>query len=152
MPSPHPRDSSRPWDGLRTDSHSAFASLSFQGQFSSVTQLSSTLPPHGLQHTRLPCSSPTPGACSNSCPFQPSHPLLPLLLLPCHPYGFDPCPEFLSDLAEARLWPLLKLGLISSLPAWELVRGLQRNRTIKTYRDIYNRRFIAGIGSCSYRG
>ena len=24
--------------------------------------------PHGLQHTRLPCSSPTPGAYSNSCP------------------------------------------------------------------------------------
>ena len=23
---------------------------------------------HGLQHTRPPCSSPTPGACSNSCP------------------------------------------------------------------------------------
>ena len=24
--------------------------------------------PHGLQHTSLPCLSPTPGACSNSCP------------------------------------------------------------------------------------
>ena len=24
--------------------------------------------PHGLQHMRLPCPSPTPGACSNSCP------------------------------------------------------------------------------------
>ena len=24
--------------------------------------------PHGLQHTRLPCPSPTPGAYSNSCP------------------------------------------------------------------------------------
>ena len=23
---------------------------------------------HGLQHTRLPCPSPTSGACSNSCP------------------------------------------------------------------------------------
>ena len=23
---------------------------------------------HGQQHTRLPCPSPTPGACSNSCP------------------------------------------------------------------------------------
>ena len=23
--------------------------------------------PHGLQHTRLPCPSPTPVACSNSC-------------------------------------------------------------------------------------
>ena len=24
--------------------------------------------PHGLQYTRIPCSSPTPGAYSNSCP------------------------------------------------------------------------------------
>ena len=29
---------------------------------------SDSLQPHGLQHTRLPCPSPTPGACSNSCP------------------------------------------------------------------------------------
>ena len=25
-------------------------------------------PPHGRQHTRLPCPSPSPGACSDSCP------------------------------------------------------------------------------------
>jgi len=38
-------------------------------QFSSVTQLCLTLcDPHGLQHTRLPYTSPTPGACLNSCP------------------------------------------------------------------------------------
>ena len=30
--------------------------------------VSDSLRPHGLQHTRLPCPSPTPGACSNSCP------------------------------------------------------------------------------------
>ena len=30
--------------------------------------MSSSLRPYGLQHTRLPCPSPTPGACSNSCP------------------------------------------------------------------------------------
>ena len=24
--------------------------------------------PHGLQHARLPCPSPSPGSCSNSCP------------------------------------------------------------------------------------
>ena len=35
-------------------------------QFSSVTQSCSTLQTHGLQHTRLPCPSPTPGAYSNS--------------------------------------------------------------------------------------
>ena len=27
-----------------------------------------TLRPHGLQHARPPCPSPSPGACSSSCP------------------------------------------------------------------------------------
>ena len=36
-----------------------------------------TLRPHGLQHARLPCSSPTPRACSNSCPLSPwCHPTI----------------------------------------------------------------------------
>ena len=30
--------------------------------------MSNILWPHGLQHARLPCPSPTPGACSNSSP------------------------------------------------------------------------------------
>ena len=30
--------------------------------------MSNSLQPHGLQHARLPCSSPTPGACLSSCP------------------------------------------------------------------------------------
>ena len=30
--------------------------------------MSDSLRPHGLKHARLPCPSPTPGACSNSCP------------------------------------------------------------------------------------
>ena len=34
----------------------------------SCSVVSDSLQPHGLQHTRLPCPSPTPGACSNSCP------------------------------------------------------------------------------------
>ena len=29
--------------------------------------MSASLQPHGLHHTRLPCPSPTPKACSNSC-------------------------------------------------------------------------------------
>ena len=47
--------------------------------------VSDSLQPHGLQYTRLPCPSPTPGACSNSCPSsQWCHLILcrPLLLLP----------------------------------------------------------------------
>ena len=35
---------------------------------SSVAQLCPTLWPHALQHARLPCPSPTPRVCSNSCP------------------------------------------------------------------------------------
>ena len=41
----------------------------------SVTQQCLTLWPHGLQHARLYCPSPTPGTCSNSC----------LLSWWCHP-------------------------------------------------------------------
>ena len=37
-------------------------------QFSSVPSvMSNSLWLHGLQHTRLPCPSPTPRTCSNSC-------------------------------------------------------------------------------------
>ena len=38
------------------------------GQFSSVAQSYPTLQPHGLQHTRPPCLSPTLGVYSNSRP------------------------------------------------------------------------------------
>ena len=34
----------------------------------SCSVMSDSLRPHGLQHTRLPCLLPTPGACSDSCP------------------------------------------------------------------------------------
>ena len=49
--------------------------------------VSDTLRPPGLQHTRLPCPSPTPRACSNSCPLSRwRHPTIssssPLLFLP----------------------------------------------------------------------
>ena len=37
------------------------------GQFR-CSVVSDSLWPHGLQHARLSCSSPTPGACSDSCP------------------------------------------------------------------------------------
>ena len=37
-------------------------------QFSSVAQSYLTLRPHGLQHARPPCPSPTSGVYSNSCP------------------------------------------------------------------------------------
>ena len=41
-------------------------------QFTSVAQFCLTIcDPHGLQHARPPCPSPTPAAYSNSCPLSP---------------------------------------------------------------------------------
>ena len=40
--------------------------ITWASQFSRSVD-SDSLRPHGLQHARLPCPSPTPGACSNSC-------------------------------------------------------------------------------------
>ena len=51
-------------------------------QFSCSVMFNS-LPPSGLQHTRLSCPSPTPGACSNSCPLSPwCHPTVPSSVVP----------------------------------------------------------------------
>ena len=49
---------------------------------------------HELQHTRLPCSSPTPGACSNSCPSsQWCHPTISSSVLP-----FSPLPSIFPSI------------------------------------------------------
>ena len=45
--------------------------------------VSDSLWPQGLQHTRLPCPSSTPGACSNSCPLsQWCHPTISSSVIP----------------------------------------------------------------------
>ena len=45
--------------------------------------MSNSLPPHGLQHARLPCPSPNPGPYSNSCPLsQWCHPTISSSVVP----------------------------------------------------------------------
>jgi len=57
--------------------------------FSSVQSLS-CVQLHGLQHARLPCLSPTPRACSNSCPSsQWCHPIISSSVIP-----FSSCLQF----------------------------------------------------------
>ena len=52
----------------------------------SVTQSCLTLQPHGLQHARLPCPSPSPAACSNSSPLSGwCHPTILSRLSPSPP-------------------------------------------------------------------
>ena len=45
-----------------------FCSLNFLLLLFSRSVVSNSLWSHGLQHARLPCPSPSPRACSNSCP------------------------------------------------------------------------------------
>ena len=45
--------------------------------------MSDSLQPHGLQHSRFPCPSPIPWACSNSCPSsQWCHPTISSSVIP----------------------------------------------------------------------
>ena len=80
-------------------------------QFSSVTQSCPTLQPHGLQHARLPCPSPSPGVCSNSWP----------LSRWCHPttsssVPFSSCPQ---SFPESGSFPV----------SWLFASGGQSTRT-----------------------
>ena len=51
--------------------------------------VSDSLWPHRLQHTRLPCSSPTPGVYPNSCPLSRwCHPTISSSVIP-----FSSCPQ-----------------------------------------------------------
>ena len=55
----------------------------------SCSVMSDSLWPHGLQHARLPCPSPTPGACSNSCSLSRwCHPTISSSVVP-----FSSCPQ-----------------------------------------------------------
>ena len=70
--------------------------------------LSNSLRPHGLQHARPPCPSPSPRVCSNACPFElvmPSNHVVlcrPLLLLPSI---FPSIRVFSSESALHIRWP-----------------------------------------------
>ena len=61
--------------------------------------MSDSLWPHGLQHARLLCPSPTPGACSNSCPLsQWCHPTISSSVIP-----FSSC---LQSFPGSRSFPM----------------------------------------------
>ena len=66
---------------------------------------SNSLRPHRLQYTRLPCPSPSPGVCSNSCQrchLTISSSVIPLFLLPS---VFPSIRIFSNELALRIKWP-----------------------------------------------
>ena len=86
----------------------------------SISVVSYSLRPHGLQHARPPCPSPTPGACSNSCPSSLwYHPTIPSSVV-----AFPSCPQSLPasgsfPMSQLFTWGGQRIGvsaLASVLP------------------------------------
>ena len=72
----------------------------------SCSVMSRSLQPRGLQHTRPPCLSPTPGAYSNSCPFsQWYHPTISSSVIP-----FSSCSQSFPALGSFRMSELFTSG------------------------------------------
>ena len=80
---PFSRGSSRPrnWTRVCCTAGGFFTNWPISSVQFNLSVVSASLRPHGLQHARPPCPSPTPGVYSNSChhrvgdAIQPSHPL-----------------------------------------------------------------------------
>ena len=69
---------------------------------------SDSLRTHGLQHTRLPCPSPNPAACSNSCPLsQWCHPIMSSSVVPFSSclQSFPASRVFSNESALCIKWP-----------------------------------------------
>ena len=90
-------------------------------QFSYLV-MSDSLRPHGLQHTSLPCPSPTPGTCSNSC-LESMMPSSHLILC---------CPLYVAAGAAKSLQscPTLCDPMDCSLPGFS-VHGILQARTLE---------------------
>ena len=78
-----------------------FSTSFYSHQFNSIQSLSHVQPfsTHGLQQARLLCSSPTPGACSNSCPSSQW----------CHPIILSSVILFFSEVLLPSVLPSIKV-------------------------------------------
>ena len=72
----------------------------------SCSVISDSLRPHGLQHTRSPCPSPTPGVYSNPCPWsQWCHPTISSSVVP-----FSSCPQIFPSIGVFSNESILCIG------------------------------------------
>ena len=75
----------------------------------SCSVVSDSLQPHGLQHSSLLCPSPTPRACSNSCPSSRwCHPTISSSVVP-----FSSCLQFFPASGSFPISQLLCCSIIS---------------------------------------
>jgi len=73
--------------------------------------------PHGWQHAKLPCPSPSPGACSNSCPLsQWCHPTISSSVIP-----FSSCLQsFLASGSFLMRWLFISGGASASASVFSM--------------------------------
>jgi len=83
--------------------------------FFSRSAVSDSLRPHELQHAGLPCPSPSPRACSNSCPLnQGCHPTISSSVVP-----FSSCfQSFPASGLSVCVYVSLSLCVCVSLTVW----------------------------------
>ena len=68
--------------------------------------MSDCLLPYGLQYAKLPCASPPPGACSNSCPLSWwCHPTIPSSVTPSRALNLSQDQVFSNELVFHIRWP-----------------------------------------------
>ena len=85
--------------------------------------MSNSLWPHGLQHTRPPCPSPTPGVYSNSCPLsQWCHPTNLILCWPLllSPSVFPSIRVFSNESVLHIRWPSIAASASASILAMNI--------------------------------
>ena len=88
-------------------------SLGYSKVFSSAghSVMSNSLQTHGLHNARLPCISPTPRACSNSCPLsQWCHPTISSSVVPISSY--------LQSFPKSGSFPLSQFFTSDSQSIW----------------------------------
>ena len=103
--------------------------------------MSDSLWPHGLHHPRLPCPSPTPRACSNSCPSsQWCHPIISSSVIPVS--------SCLQSCPASRSFPISQF-FSSGVSSTEVAHLLQLTKLhwhiIFTQRPQFTVRFTVGI-------
>ena len=94
---------------------------------------------HGLQHARLPCPPPSPGACSNSCPSSRwCHPTIWSSVVPCSSC-LPPCPASGSFLMNKNVVWVLQQHMLEATVLIKMTRCCWRRlwRVLWTARTSY---------------
>ena len=107
--------------------------------FSSVQWLvSDSLQPHGLQHTRLPCLSPTPRVYSNSCPWSRW----------CHPTISSSVIPFSSHLQSSPAWGSFLMSQFFASGSQILELQLQHQSFQRIFRTDFLQDALVGSPWC----